>query len=113
MDDKKYFKPGCTKILPNDTTITNKYDIAEAFNHYFTSVAVNISGEIPHTDIDFRDFLHDCKFTDTFFLAPLTPCEIKAASLRLKLTGGSHLEIPAKMFKIIIDLISVPLPKIF
>ena len=53
------FKPGCTKIFHIYSTITNNNDIAEAFNNYFTSIAVNISSEIPHADIDFRDFLQD------------------------------------------------------
>ena len=47
------------------------------------------------------------------FLLPLTPSEIKEITLGLKLTGGGHLEIPTKMFKIIIDLFSVPLSHIF
>ena len=106
-------KPGCTKLLRNDTTITNINDIAEAFNNYLTNVAVNISSEIPHNDIDFRDFLQYYNFTDTFFLPPLTPSENKEITLGLKLTCGGHQEIPANMFKIIIDLNSVPLSKIF
>ena len=111
--NRKSFKQGCTKILHNDTPITNKIDIAEAFNNYFTSIAVKISREIPHTDIDFRDFLQDYSFNDSFFLPPMTPSDIKEITLGLKLTGGGHLEIPAKMFKIIIDLISEPLSSIF
>ena len=43
----------------------------------------------------------------------LTPSEIKEINLGLKLTCGSHLEFPAKMFTIIIDLISVPLTNVF
>ena len=50
-------KLSCTKILHNDTTNTNKNDNAEAFNNYFTNAAINISSEIPHIDIEFRDFL--------------------------------------------------------
>ena len=101
------------RILYNDTTITIINDIAEAFNNYFTSVAVNISSEIPHTDIDFRDFLQDYNFTDMFFLPLLTPSEIKEITLGLKWTGGGHLKIPAKMFENVIVLISVPWSNIF
>ena len=78
-----------------------------------SSVHRYISSEIPHTDIDFRDSLQDYNFTDTFFLPPLTPGEIKEITLGLKLTGGGHLEIPAKMFKIIFELISLTLSSIF
>ena len=46
-------------------------------------------------------------------MPPLTPNKIKEITLDLKLTGGGHLRIPAETFKITIDLISVPLPKIF
>ena len=55
---------------------------------------------IPHTDIDFRDFIQDHNFTDTFFLPPLTPSENKEITFGLKLTGGGHLENPTKMIKI-------------
>ena len=106
--NRKHFKPGCTKILHNITTNTNKNYIAEAFNNFFTSVALNISSETPHTDIDFRDFLRDYIFTDAFFLPPQTPGKSKEFTSGLELTSGGHLEIPAKMFKMIIDLISLP-----
>ena len=105
--NRQEFNPGCTKIFHRDTTVTNNSNIAEAFNKYFTSVAVNISSEIPHTDTGLRDFLQDYNFTDTFFLPPLTKSEIKQIILGLKLTGGGHLEIPAKMSKFVDDLISV------
>ena len=82
--DRQNFKPGCTKILRNDTTITNKNDIAESFNNYLTSVALSISWKIPHTDSDFRDFLHDYKFTDTSFLPPLIPIELKKNHIKTK-----------------------------
>ena len=60
----------------NNTNITNKNDFADAFNNYFTSVAMNNSSEISHIDIDFRDFLLDYNLTDTFFLPHLPPSEI-------------------------------------
>ena len=64
---------------------------------------------IPITDIDFRDFIQDWdKFSDTSFLPPLTPSDIKEINLGLKLTGGGHLETPAKLFNLIIDLLSIP-----
>ena len=47
----------------------------------FTSVAINISSELPHTDIDFKDFLQDYNITDTFFLPHLTPSAIKEITL--------------------------------
>ena len=106
-------KQGCTKIIQNNTTLTDKNEIAEAFNNYFTNVAVKISSDLPRTDVDYRDFLCDFNFSDTFFLPPLTPNAIKEITLGLKLTGGGHLEIPAKMFKIVLDLIAVPLCDIF
>ena len=82
--NRQNFKPGCTKILHNDSTIAIKNYIAEAFNKYFTSVVVNISDEIPHTHIDFRDFLQDYNFTDTFSLPSLSPSEIKKNHFRTK-----------------------------
>ena len=64
-----------------------------------------MSSEIAHTDIDFRDFLQEYNFSDTFFLAPLTPSKIKEITLGLKLARGYHLEFPAKIIEIIIDSI--------
>ena len=107
------FEPGRSKIIHIDTTITTNIYIAEAFISYFTSVAVMISSEVSNTDIDFRDFLQDYNLIDTFFLPPLTPCEIKEITLELKLSGGGHLEVLASRFKIIIDLIPVPLSNDF
>ena len=57
--NRQNFKPDSTKILHDDTTITNNNDIVATFNNYFASVTVNISNEILHTDIDFRDYLQD------------------------------------------------------
>ena len=78
------FKSGCTKILHNGTIITVKNNIVEAFNNYLTSGAVNVSSEIPHTGIDFKDSLQDHNFADTFFLRPLTPSKIREINLGLK-----------------------------
>ena len=99
---RQNLKPGCTKILHKYTSTTNK-------NNYFPSVALNNSSEIPHTDVDFRSFLQDYNLTDTSILPPLIPSEIKEITLGLKSTGGGHLEIPIKIFKMNNDLISVPL----
>ena len=93
--NRQHFESGCTKILHDDITITNKKYIAEAFNNYFSSVAVKISSEIPHTDIEFSDFLQDYNITDTYLLPLLTPSKIKEITLGLKLVDGVHLEIPA------------------
>ena len=111
--NRKNSRSYCTKLLHNDTTITDKADIAETFNNYFTNVTLAISREIPHTDTDFRSFLQDYNFVDTFFLPPLTPSDVKEITLGLKLTGGGHLEIPVKMIKTLIDLIAMPLSNIF
>ena len=74
-------------------------DIAETLKNCFNSVPIKISSENPHTDFDFRDILQDYKFSDTFFLPPLTPSEIIQITLGLTLTGGGHLEITANCLK--------------
>ena len=47
------------------------------------------------------------------FLPRITPSEIIELTLGLKLSGDCYLEIHAKMFKIIIDFISLHLSNIF
>ena len=64
-------------MTQNKTTLTDKNEISDAFNNYFTSVAVKTSSDLPHTEVDYRDFLGDFNFSDTFFLAPHTPSGIK------------------------------------
>ena len=92
----------------------DKNYIAESLSNCFSSLAVGISSEIPHTDVDVRDFLQDYNFTDTFFLPPLTSSSIeKKIILGKNLTACGHRENTVKMFKIIIEIISVPVPIIF
>ena len=65
--NRKTHKTGCSTILSNDAKITNKTEISEAFNNYFTSVPIEIAGEIPRTNIDFKYYLQDYSYPDSFF----------------------------------------------
>ena len=85
--NRQISKQGCNKIIQKTTTLTDKNEVAEAFNNYFTNVVVKISSDLPRTNVDYRDFFGDFNFSDTFFLPPLTPNAIQEITLGLKLTG--------------------------
>ena len=45
-------------IKQDDTEITNPYDIANAFNTYFTTIGDSLANELPHSDINPISYLY-------------------------------------------------------
>ena len=55
----------------NDQRITDKQEIANQFNHFFSNLGTNLTPDIPVTNRNFRDYLPP-RIEDNIFIAPLS-----------------------------------------
>lgn len=64
------------KIINNNKTYTNEYDIANCFNKFFSAVGKNLSDKIPNSKIPFMHYLRN-KSQNSFFSSEISFSEIK------------------------------------
>ena len=62
--------------------------IANQFINYFTSIAEQLSSEIPNTQCDAKSYLPDRVHQHTFFIAPIDPNEVNTVIMNLKDNGN-------------------------
>ena len=95
-----------SQIVQNGKVINNPRDMAQAFNHYFTNIAVKVDKEIPRTRKSRLDYLG--KLQDlTLFLSPTDGAEVGSIIFELK-KGKSvgPYSIPCNLLKMFNLLIS-------
>ena len=63
------------QLLINNILTQDKKEIADSFNHYFTSVAGELNKKIPNTNNKFQDYLKNPN-EHSMFLKETTPHEI-------------------------------------
>ena len=64
LNKKTSFTPEL--IRKGDQTITNKQEIANEFNTYFTSIGNSIDQKIPNVDSNFQDYLQNVQTDEKF-----------------------------------------------
>ena len=99
-------------IKQDDTEITNSYEIANAFNTYFTTIGESLANELPHSDIDPISYLNPVN--SSFSLEQLnveTVIESLKAVNSNKATGPDN--IPGRVLKIAAEFLSSSLTAIF
>ena len=99
-------------IKQDDTEITNSYEIANAFNTYFTMIGESLANELPHSDIDPISYLNPVN--SSFSLEQLnveTVIESLKAVNSNKATGPDN--IPGRVLKIAAEFLSPSLTAIF
>ena len=92
-------------IKQDDTEITNSYEIANAFNTYFTTIGESLANELPHSDIDPISYLNPVN--SSFSLEQLnveTVIESLKAVNSNKATGPDN--IPGRVLKIAAEFLS-------
>ena len=62
-------------ISYNNKTVTSPFEIANAFNNYFSNVALNIQSSIKYSAKEFHEFLPPLNIT-SFFMSPTDKNEI-------------------------------------
>ena len=101
-----------TAIKQDDTEITNSYEIANAFNTYFTTIGESLANELPQSDIDPISYLNPVN--SSFSLEKLnveTVIESLKAVNSNKATGPDN--IPGRVLKIAAEFLFPSLTAIF
>ena len=90
-----------TKIVQNNTELTDPKVVANAFNNYFANVGANLARSIPDVNKSPLEYLKN-PLCNNFYLFPVTPAEIETQISNLnfaKATGPYSL--PANILKIL------------
>ena len=106
-------KPTLPKYFIHDNDkLTNKEDIAQQFNNFFSTIGETVSNNVPDTDVPFTDFLPP-NHNRSMFLTPVTNEEILTTTSKLKAkTSCGHDNISTKLTKQSITHIVQPLTHI-
>ena len=97
-----------SSIVVDGNEITDEKNIAEHFCEYFSNIACNLSSNIPPPINDPISNL-TVRLSNSLFLSPVTPSEIISIVCSLKNSSYGIDSIPTKMFKIVINYLSLPL----
>ena len=109
LNDKSGFP---NEFIVNNNTISDKLEISESFNKYFSSVGLKTSQNVPVTNMKFTDYLPN-PTRHSMFLEPVTPLLITNTTAKLKPKSSSgHDEISTKLLKETINNIIVPITDI-
>ena len=81
-----------TFVKTNDITLTNKVDITETFNHYFSNIGKEVSSQIPHNNEGFEEYIEPKNAV--FVFKSLSTNDVTAAFNKLKVSKSSR---PDKM----------------
>ena len=88
------------KFTLNGLTITNKQEIADAFNKYFVDIGPELANKIPTDTIQNPNSMPNLDLRDTFFLTPTTENEIYSIINNLKPKTSTGIdEISCKLIK--------------
>ena len=113
LSSHKVHEPVNVKSIKQDgTEITNPYDIANAFNTYFTTIGDSLANELPHSDINPISYLYPVNSSFSFAQINVeTVIETLKAANSNKATGPNN--IPVRVLKIAAEILSPSLTAIF
>ena len=95
---KKIKKNLIDKLVINDKVLTNKQEIAEELNTYFTTLGSNISNQIPPAQKSFLEYIKHNN-GDKFFFNDVSNEEVKCIIKNLKNKSSDIYEIPNWVYK--------------
>ena len=102
-----------SKILKDDSELTDSKYLANVFNVYFSNIGNNLATSVPSKNKTALEFMPPNQF-NSLYLYPTTPEEIAEEIGKLnpsKATGPYS--IPVKILKLLKGLVSKPLETIF
>ena len=102
-----------SNIFDNGRSLTERQELANAFNKYFVNVATDIQSSIGYSEKFFHAFLPPINI-NSFFLNPTDEIEVKNITLSLNPSKaiGPNI-IPSKTLKLLINDVSSQLTKLF
>jgi hypothetical protein len=96
----------------NNTNVTDKTEIAEAFNNYFSKIGETTSQSVPKSKKNYSDFLKN-PLTNSMFLEPIDTSHVIEAANKLKPKFSTgHDDISTKLLKETIHIIKSPITHI-
>lgn len=102
-----------SKIKQGNVTLTDKNQIANAFNIYFANIGSKLAQSIPNTNISFEHYLPS-SIQESFFIRPTSPMEIQGEIDMLNVNKSTGpFSIPTRLLKSIKTLLSAPLSMLF
>jgi hypothetical protein len=106
--------PMISEIIHNGTNYTDKTDIANAFNEYFSNIGMNLANELPsNNNLTVSQFM-DKLTPQSIFLSPVDEPEIKEEINKLKLGKSPGFDgLNPKLLKSISHVITPVLAHIF
>ena len=92
----------------DNKAVSNKSEIACAFNQFFADIGLSISSNVPSPVRNFDTYLPN-RNAQSIFLSPVIPADILDITRKLKpKTSYGEDGISTKLLKMTIDLITVP-----
>ena len=102
----------CGSLLINDCLTSDKNQIAEHFNQYFSNIGTTLAQNIPNSTRNFSDFLSG-HYPDSLFFSPVGIEEILRSIRSLNPTSSGNDGISGKIMKLCAPVIAYPLSEIF
>ena len=99
-------------FMINNSKISDKGEISEGFNNFFSSIGLQTSHNVPSSKKCFSSYMPKPS-NRSFFLGPVAPSDVSSFALKIqsKISSG-HDEISSKLMKNSIDIILEPLTHI-
>jgi hypothetical protein len=90
-----------TSVKSNDQIFTNKDDIAETFNDYFSKIVTELSNRIPPSNKGFEEYLErSVRLSAVFEFKSVSNNEVETVLSKLKVSKSSGQDkIPVKILK--------------
>ena len=82
----------------NGNIVTNKQEIADCFNEYFTNIGSELASKIPPSDTDPSSYLSG-NYRESLFLSPVTETEVSDCISQLKSGSAGHDQIKPSIIK--------------
>ena len=99
-------------VIVGGNTIDDRQLIAESFNDYFSSIAINLDSQIPDHPKSPLDFVN-VSLCQSLFLTPMTPTECINIISTMKNKYFGNNSAPTKIFKLAKNIVSNPICKLF
>jgi hypothetical protein len=95
-------------LLVNGIELSDEVDIAEAFNSFFVDVGRQLDNNIPVSDVS-PLYNITANMQSSFFVNPVSACEVSGVIDKLKKTGCNKNTIPVSLLVCAKSILSVPI----
>ena len=110
LTSRNTIKSHISELIWNNHVCTGDEEIAEAFNDYFSSVALDLDSRLGNSNTD--PLLYVNSNVNSMYLTPLSPHHCSKIIQNLKNSRSSIDLVPPRIFKSFRDIISAPISDI-